>query len=70
MEVNEVAAAASAASTQKTETSHAVKSVEMANDEIKQTGEQVLQLLESATEPRQLRVGPVTTLGMNLDIKA
>lgn len=69
MEVNEVAAVASASSAQKTETSHAVKSVEMANEEVKQTGEQVLQLLESATEPRKLRVGAVTTLGMNLDIK-
>lgn len=70
MEINEIAASASAAAAQKTETSHAVKTVEMANEEIEQTGEQVLQLLESATQPRTLRVGAVTTLGMNLDVKA
>jgi len=70
MEVNEIAATASVAAAQKTETSHAVKTVEMANDEIKETGEQVLHLLESATEPRKLRVGAVTTRGLNLGVKA
>ena len=67
MEVNEIAAGtASAASAQ---TSHAVKTTEMAKNQIEKTGEQVMQLLE-VTAPGQLRTDPLSPLGSILDVKA
>ncbi|WP_415895766.1 hypothetical protein ACMXYQ_04695 [Neptuniibacter sp. PT34_22] len=69
MESNEITAAATAMSTQQTQTTHAVKSAEMAKDQIEQTGEQVMQLLE-VTAPGKLRVDPLSPLGTQIDVKA
>lgn len=69
MEINEISASAAAAETQRSETTPALQGVVRANEQIEQTGEQALQVLE-ATAPGKLRVGPVTTLGLNLDLKA
>lgn len=69
MEVNEIAASATAASLASTQTTHAVKTTEMANDQIEQTGEQVMQLLE-VTAPGKLRTDPLSPLGSILDVKA
>ena len=69
MEVNEIAASATAASVASTQTTHAVKTTEMANDQIEHTGEQVMQLLE-VTAPGKLRTDPLSPLGSILDVKA
>lgn len=69
MDTNDIAAASTVMSTQQTQTSHAVKSAEMANDQIEQTGEQVMQLLE-VTAPGKLRVDPLSPLGTQIDVKA
>ncbi|PIE25475.1 MAG: hypothetical protein CSA60_00270 [Neptuniibacter caesariensis] len=69
MDVNEVVAASTAASVQQTQASHAVKSAEMAKDQIEQTGEQVMQLLE-VTAPGKLRVDPLSPLGTHIDLMA
>lgn len=61
MEINEAAA--------NTQTSHAVKATEMAKDQIDQTGEQVMQLLE-VTAPGKLRTDPLSPLGSQIDVKA
>ena len=68
MEINEVSSAA-AVEPQRSESNAALQGVRRANEQIEQTGEQALQVLES-TAPGKLRVGPVTTLGLNLDLKA
>lgn len=69
MEVNEISGAASAASASEVQTSHAVKSAEMAKDQIEQTGEQVMELLE-VTAPGKLRTDPLSPLGSVIDVKA
>jgi len=69
MEANEITAAATALSSQQTQSSHAVKSAEMAKDQIEQTGDQVMQLLE-VTAPGKLRVDPLSPLGTQIDVKA
>ena len=67
MEINEAAASNLAAAN--TQTSHAVKATEMAKDQIDQTGEQVMQLLE-VTAPGKLRTDPLSPLGTQIDVKA
>lgn len=69
MEVNEIAASASLANDSSIKTSHAIKSAEMANDEIEKKGEQVMQLLE-VTAPGKLRTDPLSPLGSVLDVTA
>lgn len=69
MEVNEIAASASLANDSSIKTSHAIKSTEMANDEIEKKGEQVMQLLE-VTAPGKLRTDPLSPLGSLLDVTA
>ncbi|WP_415903119.1 putative motility protein [Neptuniibacter sp. QD29_5] len=69
MDSNEITAAATAMSAQQTQTTHSVKSAEMAKDQIEQTGEQVMQLLE-VTAPGKLRVDPLSPLGTQIDVKA
>jgi hypothetical protein len=69
MEVNEIATSASLANDSSIKTSHAIKSTEMANDEIEKKGEQVMQLLE-VTAPGKLRTDPLSPLGSVLDVTA
>ena len=69
MEVNEIAASASLTNDSSIKTSHAIKSTEMANDEIEKKGEQVMQLLE-VTAPGKLRTDPLSPLGSVLDVTA
>lgn len=69
MDANEITAAATTISSQQTQSSHAVKSAEMAKDQIEQTGDQVMQLLE-VTAPGKLRTDPLSPLGTQIDLKA
>ncbi|WP_286237428.1 putative motility protein [Neptuniibacter halophilus] len=69
MDGNDIAAAATTASNQQLQSSHAVKSAEMAKDQIEQTGDQIMQLLE-VTAPGKLRVDPLSPLGTQIDVKA
>lgn len=69
MEINEIAAAATLASSQQTQSDHALKAVEMAKDQIDTTGEQVMQLLE-VTAPGKLRTDPLSPLGSIIDVTA
>ena len=69
MEVNEIAGNATVASESAIQTSHAVKSAEMAKNQIEETGEQVMQLLE-VTAPGKLRTDPLSPLGSLLDVTA
>lgn len=69
MEVNEISANASLVNDSTLQSSHAVKSAEMANDQIEKKGEQVMQLLE-VTAPGKLRTDPLSPLGSLLDVTA
>ena len=66
MEINEI----SAVEASQLESSNATReATALTNQQNNTNTDQSLEVLES-TAPGKLRVGPVTTLGLNLDIKA
>lgn len=69
MEINEIAASASAASASSTQASHELTSAKMAKDQFEEKGEQVMQLLE-VTAPGKLRTDPLSPLGTYIDLEA